>query len=200
MQFIENYEREFRFFLYGDKAKKLDISKYVFVGRSADSGIKLGKIIRNCSTKDNFRKKVISLLKSNVNTDYLHFSLIMGLYFGCFNLYNYLYIVPKVRNNIILTKPSRGKTLNFLINNYSSIFNYFNKKYGIDDNTLRRIISKMFFIVDTEDDYISIYNNYVCRDLGIILMGTSLFGEFVSCEYAIDYFYEENDNLKLKKK
>ena len=79
MQFIENYEREFRFFLYGDKAKKLDISKYVFVGRSADSGIKLGKIIRNCSTKDNFRKKVISLLKSNVNTDYLHFSLIMGL-------------------------------------------------------------------------------------------------------------------------
>ena len=81
---------------------------------------------------------------------------------------------------------------------YSSC--WLSKEYGIDDNTLRRIISKMFFIVDTEDDYISIYNNYVCRDLGIILMGTSLFGEFVSCEYAIDYFYEENDNLKLKKK
>lgn len=200
MQFIENYEREFRFFLYGDKAKKLDVSKYVFVGRSADSGIRLGKTIRNSASKSELRDNVITLLKSDTNTDYLHFSLIMGLYFGCFNLYNYLYIVPDVRKRIISTNPNRRNTLDFLIKNYSVLFHYFNKKYGIDDNTLRSIISKMFFIVDTEDDYISIYNNYICRDVGIILMGTSLFGEFVSCEYAIDYFCEENDNLKLKRK
>lgn len=200
MQFIENYEKEFRFLLYGEKAKKIDVSKYLLVGRSADSGIKIGKTIKSSSSKDEFRENVISLLKSDVNTDYLHFSLIMGLYFGCFNLYNYLYVVPGVRNKIILSNPNRHDTMNFLINNYSSIFSYFNKKYDIDDVSLRNIISKMFFITDTEDDYVLLYNNDICRDLGIILMGTSLFGEFVSCEYAIDYFDEENDNLKLKRK
>ena len=198
MQFIENYERDLRFFLYGEKAEKLDISKYILSGRCCDYGIKIGKVIKNSSSKDEFRNRVISLLNNKVNTDYLHFSLIMGLYFGCFNLYNYLYIKPDVRSEIIDNIPNRKDTMNFLVNNYRFMFSYFNKKYGIDDITLRSTISKMFFIADSEDAYIYLYNNDISRDLGIILMGTSLFGEFISCEHAIDYFYEKNDNYKCK--
>ena len=198
MQFIEGCENDIRLFLYGKKAKKLNVSEFMLIGRSGANDIKIGKLISKSNDYDSFRDNVISELINDTNTDYLHFSLIMGLYFGCFNLYNYLYIRPNVRKKIVESNPNRKDTMNFLITHYSYILKYFYDKYGINDNTLKSIISRMLFRIDNEDDYTGLYNNYVTREIGLILMGASLTDKFTCCSDAINCFYEENEDCKLK--
>ena len=198
MRFIESYENDFRLFLYGKKAKQLKVSEFMLTGRSGVNDIKIGKLISTSKDNEELRNNVCNELLKETNTDYLHFSLIMGLYFGCFNLYNYLYIKPSVRKKIVESNPNRKDTMNFIILHYSSILEYFHDKYGIDDYTLKSIISRMLFCIDNEDIYTSLYNNYVTREIGLILMGVSLSDKFTSCSDAINSFYEKNEDCKLK--
>ena len=161
-------------------------------GRRGSEDIKIDKIIFSSPDKIAFVNKVEQELLKDTNTDYLDFSLLMGLYFEKFNLYNYVYIKPDVRKIIVNSKPDRKYT------NYSKIAEYFYSKYGIKGEVLSSIICKMLFCVDNDNDYELLYNNDVTRDLGLILMGVSLKKEFNSCFNAIDYFYEVNDSCKLK--
>ena len=198
MRFIEDIEDDIKIFFCGKKAKKLGVSQFMLKGRTGTIDINISKIIFNCCDHVTFLNTIKDRLNENINTDYLHFSLIMGLYFGCFNLYNYLYISPDVRKKIVLSNPNRTDTINFIVSHYGYIFNYFHSKYGIDDNTLKSIISRMMFCIDNEDDYSFLYNNYVTREIGVILMGVSLSNDFTCCSDAINKFYEENDKCKLK--
>ena len=198
MRFVEGCEDDIKLFFCGKKAKKLKISEFMLKGRTSSQDISISKIIFKSSGFDDFVNTIKDKLCEDTNTDYLHFSLIMGLYFGYFNLYNYLYIKPNVRKKIIDSNPNRHDTMNFIIKHYSYFLDYFYKKYGISDDVLKGIISRMFFCVDNENDYELLYNNYVTRDVGLILMGNSLSNEFTSCCDAINRFYEENDNCKLK--
>jgi len=198
LRFIEDYENDLKKLIYGKRANSFNISNYMLRGRTGNADIKIGKLISKSSSCSDFVYNVKNELIKETNTDYLHFSLIMGLYFGYFNLYNYLYIKPSVRKKIVESEPSRRKTMNFIVKHYSYLLKYFHNKYGIEDDLLKNIISKMLFMIDNDNDHEVLYNNYVTKDIGLILMGISLSGEFTSCEDAINVFYKENDDCKLK--
>ena len=181
--------------LFGKKAGLLCVSKFLLTGRRASDGINISKLIHDSSSRDDFKDKVVCEVSRDDNTDFLHFSLIMGLYFGCFNLYNYLYVSPQVRKKIVWGNIDRNDTVNFIIKNYSSLLEYFQAVYGIDDEFLRATLSKVMLL---NDEDMSLYNSDVVRDLGKILMGRTLKGEYSNCYDAIAVFDEENKSVKAK--
>lgn len=180
--------------LYGERAVKLGVSKGMLSGRLASDGINIVKLISSSTSPEDFRRRVIESLDDDRNTDYLHFSLIMGLYFGCFNLYNYMYICPDDRKKIVGSSPSRSDTMYFIKKYWNVLCEYFSDKYGIKPDELKKIISQMLFIVDSDDVKVKFYNNDIVKDIGKILMGVSLSNEFIGCREAIEFFDESNKN------
>ena len=197
MRFVEGIESSIKLALYGKNADKLNVSLSFFDVRTASDGINIGKIVNECKTKKDLYNKVCDELIKETNTDYLHFSLIMGLYFGCYNLYNYLYVSDNMRKRIVESNPNRNDTLNFLIKNYSKILKHCSSVYGVSDEELKCIITKMLFVVPSdEDNYL--YNSNVVRDIGKILIMHSLFDEIDNCTGAVLFFDELNESGKSK--
>ena len=197
VQIIEEFESSIKMFLYGKKARSLGVSPYMLYGRIASDGIDICKLIKNSNSSSELYKNVCSEIDDDKNTDYLHFSLIMGLYFGCFNLYNYLYITNGVRKRIVECKPNRRDTMNFIIRNYSKLFKYFSLVYGINDNEFKNILSKMLFLVKQDDDNY-LYNSDIVKDFGKILIANSIFDDFNDCFESIVLFDELNEFGKSK--
>lgn len=197
---IETLEDSIHLFLYEKKAKKLDVSKYMLMGRRGDGCINIYKLINNSSNISDFRNRVISDLDDDRNTDYLHLSLIMGLYFGCFNIYNYMYIKPKVRKKILESNPNREDTREFMDNHISDIIRYFKEEYNIDEDYVVKVIEEMFRVCDDDFIHRNLYNNVVVKDICMILMGRSLDKKFINCRQAIDIFLENTLKNKIKRK
>ena len=181
--------------LYGKKANKLGISNYMITGRRSDDGLNVIKMMKKCETKEEFRKKVMLSLMDERNTDYLHMSLISGLFFGCFNLYNYVNILPRVRKEIVRTNPNKEDTFSFVRNNLDKISSYFKEKYGIDEDSVVRIISSMFTVTNNKSEQTLMYNNDIVMDMNMILMGRALSNDVLSFDEAIDTFLKENGEL-----
>ena len=197
---LEDFENSIHLLFYKNKAKKIGISKYMLMGRRNNYGINLFKMIRNCSSDLEFRSEVISNLSDDINTDYLHLSLIMGLYFGCFNLYDYMYLNPSIRYKIINSNPNKKDTLNYFENNKEEIFNYFKDEYNIDKEYILYIINKMFEVCEEDDIHLSLYNNEIVKNIFMILMGRSLSSKDVSCRQAIDVFLKNTSKEVIKVK
>ena len=187
--FIEDFENSIRWNLYGKKCKELNVSREVLFGRRYDDGIHLEKIISQSFDYDQFVNNVSHELIRSKNTDYLHFSLIMGLYFDCFHLYNFMYISPEVLKDVVPTISGGIDTMRFLKNHEYEIFSYLEEKYGISYEKYTYLINKLFDVSEYDQSF---YNSNIVRDIGMILMGNSLGKHFYSCQDAIDLFNKRN--------
>lgn len=183
---------------YGEKANELGVSKLMIIGRTGENGISILDMVKKSNSRKEFSLAVKMELQLYRNTDFYHYSLLMGQFFGVYNIYNYMFIAPNVRNELIISQPNVNKTVEFFNMNNVEIFSYINKKYGLGQSEYVDLVNNMFSL---NNDY-SVYNNAIINDIGMILMGNQLFRAdtnsrtFLGCRGCINYFNRKNEEKK----
>lgn len=195
MGIIDDIVRDYKYNKYKDEFIKFRVSPVIAAVPNSDDGINLIKMVNDSDNYDNLKDSIIVDLLGPRENDYLIFSLLFGLYFDTFNLYNYKYINPEVRRDIAITEPNCFSTKKIIEDNDFALFLYFEEKYGIVREEYDLLIKSLFDINIGDSSY---YNSRIVEDLGKILMGFTLNGSFTTCEELIDLFDRKNEN-NLKK-
>lgn len=201
MPIIEEIINSNRIKKYGDKCKNLDVSTLFLMGREAEDGISVRTLVKKCNSKQEFESKIRSCLLKTNREDFYHYSLIMGFYFGIFNLYCYQTINKEIRDEIIKSNINCNDTKQFLCDNYSKIYKYFFDTFGLSEEDFEKLIVRVFSL---NEDYLY-YNNPLIFELGRILIGNTLaknrgYGNgFIECRDAIDYFFMRNKSVNNDK-
>lgn len=204
MRIVEDFLDEYKLKRYGSLAENLNTSKDFLKGRRRDDGIKIEELM---VMSDGDFSLYQDLIKKELSryyvTDFLDFSLLLGKFFGVYNLYCYLEIDYDVRKKLInSTKISRKNTLDFIKNNCRDIYDYLFGKFAIDKEQFVSIVVALF---DVSNDY-CFYNDEVVREISYILMGHYLFLEdknlknvFVGSEFCCQYFKRHNNKANKKR-
>lgn len=180
---------------YEKKALQLNISLELLYSKNGDQGIHISKMINRSLDKEDFNKYARWEIKKKRITDYFHHSLIMGLYFGYYNVFPYMYISQNIRNQISVIKPNKEKTIEFIRKNEKKLAKFFENKYGLDYCDFQTITKRLFSKCQN-------LNSPIISDYSKILMGNDLYvynhnnKNFIGCENCINYF----DNLNIKEK
>lgn len=183
MRIIDDFVDDFTEKFYKDKAGICRVSLKMVRKKRGENSISICTLLRFCNDKIGFDTLVRQELDSDRKTDFYDFSLLMGQFFGVYNLYSYVYVDREIRRKIMSFNHDFHNTKNLLEKNKNKIFEYLSSKYDLTLLEYESIINKMFTIVN---DF-SIYNNDIVREVGKILMG--------SCLYAYDYFNGDNSFL-----
>lgn len=170
MRVFEELADEARIKKYGLKAKEFDVSCNLLCGNAMNYGIPIHKIIAKASSKEDFNRKVRTTLYDSERIDFYDFSLLMGLYFGVYNSYGYLYVAPEVKREIIEANPNREDTISFLNQYQEAICHYFQETYDFSDLQTTTFVGKMTDILTDRELY---HKSYV-HDFGKLLMGVYL--------------------------
>lgn len=194
MKMIDDMVDSYVLTKYQEKANSLGVSSRMLIGRSANDGISPLMLVKSSSNRQQFEDLVDAELTINKNTDFYHFSLLMGKYFGVYNLYTYMFVVPKMREEIMRRKPNLSKTIAFFNKYNDNIFGYVEEMYGFSRDEYNEVLKNMF---RRRDDY-GLYNSPIVQDIGKTLMGCSLLesenglGLFIRSGEAIRYFEQKN--------
>ena len=181
--------------IYGRKALSIGVSYDLLVGSNGEGGINILSMIKKSKTKEDFDKLAIDEIIKVRNTDFYHYSLLMGQYFGIYNIYSYVYVEQDSREFIMKSNPNFFKTKKFIEEHDKEIFQYINSTYSVDYDFYGEVLERIFNI--NYDN--SIYNNDVVKDISKILMGNDLYNirnngtGFIGCREAIDYFEKQNE-------
>lgn len=204
MRIFEEISDERKIKRFGVLAHKLNTSYMMLTGRRAEDGIKIEELLVESNGDFNKYQEIIrKSLSGYYKVDFLDFSLLMGKFFGVYNMYCYKDINMDVRRRIINdSNINRDNTKELLETRCVEMYDYFNSKYQTSMKEFFTIISKLFVV---RDDY-SLYNSPVVIDLFYILIGNYLFLEdnnlsegFIGCSKSIDYFSFVNDKLNNKR-
>lgn len=170
MRIFEEMANESRIKKYGAKAKLVDASNYLLCGNAMNYGIPIHKMMANSSSKEDFHEMVLSTLYNSERTDFYDFSLLMGLYFGVYNSYGYLYVSPDTKKEVIEANPSREDTIRFLERYQEAICQYFYEFHDFSSVETIAFIEKMG-MVSTDRE---LYHQPYVHEFGKLLMGVSL--------------------------
>lgn len=190
MRIIDDIVSDFRYNKYKDKFIKYRVSPIMATVINSDDGINIIKLVNRSQDYSYLKDSIIVDLLGPRENDYLIFSLLFGLYFDVFNLYNYIYVSPEVRRDIAITDPNSSYTKNIFKENDSDIFSYFKEKYGLDREDYDRLVKSLFEVNSQES---ILYNSPIIVDMGKILMGSTLQGSFSSCSELIELFDRKNE-------
>lgn len=190
MRIIDDIVCDFRYKKYKDRFLKFRVSPIMVTVINSDDGINIIKLVNKSQDYINLKDLIIVDLLGPRENDYLIFSLLFGLYFDVFNLYNYIYVSPEVRRDIAITDPNSSYTKNIFKENDSDIFSYFKEKYGLDREDYDRLVKSLFEVNSQES---ILYNSPIIVDMGKILMGSTLQGSFSSCSELIELFDRKNE-------
>lgn len=204
MKIIEDCVDDYKLKRYGKLADGLKTSKSFLTGRRGSDGIRIEKLLE--AANGDFLEYQ-ELIKDDLNhyhkTDFLDFSLLLGKFFGVYNLYNYVYInhdnITKLNNS---SKISRRETLYFLKKNCREIYDYLFEKFLISTDEFINLTSSLFEVRNDN----SLYNDELVREVAYILMGNYLFLEnhsldnyFLGSAFCVQYFKRQNkDDKKLR--
>ena len=201
MRIIDDIENNIREKLYKGKSEICLVSPLLIRGRVASDGISIPKLLKYSNKKVEFDTLVKQELTSDRKTDFYDFSLLMGQFFGVYNLYSYQYIDRDSRNKLVNSKVDKEYTKKIFDKYNDKIFDYISIVHNISYSKYSDLIDKMFRVVN---DY-SIYNNDVVKDIGKILIGNRLYGIdyfdensecLIDCNEAIDYFDKCNGIIR----
>lgn len=156
---------------YGAKAKEVDVSFDLLCGNAMNYGIPIHKMVEKAVSKEDFHRKVRTTLYGSDKTDFYDFSLLMGLYFGVYNSYGYLYIDSDIKKEVLETNPNYNDTSKFLSQYQEAICQYFHDFYGFSSSKTKDFIEKMGTVFTDGE----LYHETCVEDLGKLLMGVSLF-------------------------
>lgn len=191
MGIVDGIVKDYKYNKYKDEFIKFRVSPVMATVSNSDDGINIIKLVRESQNYDFLKDSIIVDLLGPRENDYLIFSLLFGLYFDTFNLYNYRYINPEVRRDIAITEPNRVSTKKIIEDNDLELFLYFQEKYGIGREEYDLLIKYLFDISIHDSIY---YNNSIIVDFSKILMGFTLNGSFTTCQELIDLFDRKNEN------
>lgn len=204
MRIFEEMADERRIKKFGYLAHKLRTSYMLLTGRRGEGGIRIEDLL--IESNGNFRRYQ-EIIRKNLSgyyeVDFLDFSLMMGKFFGVYNMYCYKDISRDIRRRIINdSNINRNNTKELLELRCAEIYDYFCSKYQISMKDFFTIMSNLFVV---SDDY-SLYNNPLVTDLFYMLIGNYLFlednnlcGGFIGCKKSIDYFEKTNNELNKKR-
>lgn len=199
MKIVEDFVDDYRIKKYGELADSLLTSQDFLTGRRSSDGIKIEELLVNANGDfSKYQELVRKRLSKYYNTDFLDFSLLMGNFFGVYNLYCYDFINQDIRYRLINNENiSRQATLNFIKKNCRDIYNHLFMNFGIDEEEFIKITSSLFEVNNDN----SLYNDAVVREIAYILMGNYLFLEehslksaFIGSDWCVEYFKRENKN------
>ena len=169
--------------LYGKKANILGMSQDFLQGRTR--GISPVYLIKNSRNNKELNDNVKRELLINSEHDYLCFSLVMGLFCGVYNLYNYMFIPREYVDYIAKSNIDSNYTKDFINNNKDNIYKYSQDKYGYDNTLCDNILNSLF---DCTNDS-KLYSEEFIHDLGKMLIISYINDkEFNSCEELINIF------------
>lgn len=204
MRIVEDFVDDYKLKKYGKLAAKLNTSSEFLTGRRSSDGIKIEKLL---VAADGDFLEYQQLIKDELNryheTDFLDFSLLMGKFFGVYNLYNYVDITQdnrrKLNNN---PKVSRQKTLELIKKNCLDIYDYLFEKFLLSKEEFINLVGSLFEVRNDN----SLYNDEVVREIAYILMGNYLFLEehslknhFPGSAFCVQYFKRHNkDDKKIR--
>ncbi len=189
--------------LYAKKANLLKVSP-LLLDAKATKELNLIEIIKCSDNKCNFDKEVMKALLCE-ESNFLDFSLIMGLFFGVYNQYQYEYINYEVKKKIVDNKPNSEQIKEVVKHNIEKIYMYLAEKYNIDKKTFDEIIFKMFVVEDVDED--TLYERKIANVIGKIILGNYLYlleisiknsTFLVDCEDAINFIDKLNKKSSKK--
>lgn len=197
MRYFEEKENEKRIKKYGNKANHLNISWNLLRGRRAADSINIVKLIENSDNFNDLKNNVAIELYNSTQVDFLHFTLILGLFFDCFNKYDYHQKIDlEVIKKIVESKPNSTKTLEFLGEYEEDLYKYLASRNQLDYETYQNILRSMFVI--NNDYYFKLYNSDIVWEIGKVIMGYTLNPNINSCEEAVIEFENQNEPKKEK--
>ena len=201
MRIIDDIENNIREKLYKGKSEICLVSPLLVRGRVASDGISIPKLLKYSNKKVEFDTLVKQELTSDRKTDFYDFSLLMGQFFGIYNLYSYEFVDKSIKTKIVSSNVD-SKYTNMIFDKYSDkIFEYVSINHNISHDDYINLIVKMFKVVE---DY-SIYNSDVVKDIGKILIGNCLYAidyfdgnceNLIDCDEAVNYFNDYNEKIK----
>lgn len=187
---------------YGDRAMRLGVSIDLLEGNAMKYGLPIHKLITSNLSCEAFDRKVRTTLYGSNNTDFYDFSLLMGLYFGTYNAYGYLFISNDVKKEVIEVNPNRVDTKRFIKQYHRAIYEYFSNFYGFTNSQIDKFIGMMGEVVTDNQ----LYNKPCIQDMGKILIGVSYLYDkediktqqsqiekMISTGYIISEFDHRND-------
>lgn len=195
MRVIDEIVSDIKYKKYKDRFLKLSVSPVLATVACSDDGINIIKMVNDSYDYDYLKDSIIVDLLGPRENDYLIFSLLFGLYFDVFNLYNYMYIEPEVRREIVSKEINANLTKEFFKRYESQLLSYFEEVHGIDSETYHKMINLLFEIREFDSQY---YNNPIIVDISKILMGYTLSGKFIGCSELIELFDRENEINRKK--
>ncbi len=187
--------------LHGKKAINLKVSPKMLFSKTGKDNLSISYLVRKSKSNIEFRKRVEKELLFRTTSNFHDFSLLMGLYFGVFNLYGYMYIDSNLKKELLKGEPSFFKTKKFLDNYEQEIFSYLEKKYHLDFSDYKQIYQQLFTVSPD-----SFYSDAIYQDIGKIIMGNQLYHQdhpqdkrVLGCEKLISYFDQKNQTDLEKK-
>ena len=113
MRIIDEIVSDVKYKKYKDRFLELSVSPVLATVARSDDGINIIKMVNDSYDYDYLKDSIIVDLLGPRENDYLIFSLLFGLYFDVFNLYNYMYIEPEVRREIVSKEINANLTKEF---------------------------------------------------------------------------------------
>lgn len=203
MLIFEELNKKIIYSLYASKAKILNLSPALLNG--ADDNMNLKTIVKFSETKEILDKQIKTIL-INPESNFLDFSLIMGLFFGVYNQYQYEYIDFEIKSKIVKNAPNCEQIKETVEHNKNKIFEFLVKYYKIDRKTFEDTISRMFILEDENSEY-SLYEEGFANIIGKIILGNYLYLNelgiknstyLIDCEDAIKFIDKLNQkSIKL---
>lgn len=180
---------------YSDHAFSLGASPNFFRYRHPDDCIQMDDMIVNSTSKGSLDRKVNDVLRSREYSDFYDYSLVMGKFTGVYNIYGYQPLSSEIKRSIAGMTIDPKKTRAFLDRQFDSLAKYFQTFHHIHADRVQQDIARMYEV--GIDD--SIYRSPVCRDVGKILIVTSLSFRSLDSNYINDYlspFIENGDIVR----
>jgi len=203
MLVFEDFNRSIKIRKYGEMARVLKTSSLLFTGRRAEDGINIIDImVKSCNDFSRYQGLIKYAVILNSKIDFLDLSLVMGKFFGVYNLYNYEHLSIDVRNRLVSDESINSIATRVIISyNFSDIYQYVSDNFPIGKEEFFNFISSLFVVRDDN----SLYNSPVFSCLAHILMGNALFlkgnqlsNGFIGSSEAILYFSQINDKSNAR--
>lgn len=197
---IGELTQDVRIKLYGKRAMALRVSPDMIRLKMPNDCISVINMVKKSKSPRQFRDLANKELLMDRHTDYHDFSLLMGSYFGVYNLYRAEYVHKDVRKELLRENPSPAKTREFFEIYHDSIFSYMEQQYGFDSELYDMVLEKLFTV--SYDSSIYYYDVPEFAIMGKIVMGNQLYLQdhslpygYVGASKAIDYFnYKSRGN------
>lgn len=208
MRIIEELFDAIQIRRYQDKARTCGVSTELLKGNHFKTMINIPELLDKSCNFSQLNENVREELMKREMTDFYDFSLLMGLNFGVYNCYNYVYLSEPIKNQLLEVEPSVYKTKMFFQNNYHSIYYYLEEQYGMDPDMYQDIVIKMFDVIPDH----SFYNHDIVNEISQILFGCQLrFGtsffesepnstsRYIRSGLAKEKFLQSNQIVKKRK-